>query len=77
MDQTTFDEIVSTLAKCGRPDLIQEFKEFTDVDESYDPSTDMKKERRRKKEILSEEEGSADDEDLEFTIDSDGFHKLV
>ena len=77
MDQTTFDEIVSTLAKCGRPDLIQEFREFTQVDETYDPSTDMKKEKRRKKEILSEEEGSADDEDLEFTIDSDGFHQLA
>ena len=76
MDQTTFDEIVSTLAKCGRPDLIQEFKEFTQVDETYDPSTDMIKEKR-KKETLSDTEGSADEEQLEFTVDEDGFHQLA
>ena len=76
MDQTTFDEIVSTLAKCGRPDLIQEFKEFTQVDETYDPSTDMKKEKRNN-EILSDTEESACDEELEFTVDEDGFHQLA
>ena len=47
MDRITYEEIISTLAKCGRPDLIQEFKEFVSVDEDYSPSADAKKERLR------------------------------
>tara|TARA_R110000737_G_scaffold250032_2_gene259849 strand:+ start:391 stop:621 length:231 start_codon:yes stop_codon:yes gene_type:complete len=76
MDRITYEEIISTLAKCGRPDLIQEFKEFVSVDEDYSPSADAKKERLRK-EVYSEDEGSADEEDLTFSIDEDGFHQLA
>jgi hypothetical protein len=76
MDRITYEEIISTLAKCGRPDLIQEFKEFVSVDEDYSPAADAKKERM-KKEVYSEDEGSADEEDLTFTIDEDGFHQLA
>ena len=76
MDQTTFEEIKSTLAKCGRPDLIQEFIEFCQVDETYSPSNDKRKEKRCRKEVLSDTEGSAEEEDLEFVIDEDGFHSL-
>lgn len=74
MDQITFDEIISTLAKCGRPDLILELREFEKkiVDEDYDPS----KERFKKKERLSESEGSAEEEDLRFVVDEYGFHSL-
>ena len=55
MDQITFDEIISCLAKSGRPDSIMELREFENkiVDQDYDPS----KERFRKKEIYSDDEG--------------------
>ena len=74
MDQITFDEIISCLAKSGRPDLIMELREFENkiVDQDYDPS----KERFRKKEIYSDEEGSAEEEDIQFCIDDEGFHSL-
>ncbi len=74
MDQITFDEIISTLAKCGRPDLILELREFEKkiVDEDYDPS----KERFIKKERLSESEGSAEEEEVDFDVDDEGFHYL-
>jgi hypothetical protein len=74
MDQITFDEIISCLAKCGRPDLIAELRELENkiVDEDYDPS----KERFRKKERLSDEEGSAESEEVDFDVDEEGFHFL-
>ena len=76
MDSSTFDEIISTLAKCGRPDLIHELREleFKIVDNDYDPAKDKGK---YKKEPYSDSEGSdCEDEDLDFTIDEDGFHSL-
>jgi len=74
MDQITFDEIISCLAKSGRPDLIMELREFEKkiVDQDYDPS----KERFRKKEIYSDEEGSAESEEVDFDVDEEGFHSL-
>lgn len=75
MDAETFDEIISTLAKCGRPDLIMELKQFEKkiVDENYDPS----KERFIMRERLSGSEGSAEEENgYEVYIDSHGFQSL-
>tara|TARA_R110002049_G_scaffold3929_6_gene28527 strand:- start:1293 stop:1508 length:216 start_codon:yes stop_codon:yes gene_type:complete len=70
MDMITFEEIVSVLARNGRPDLIQEFKEFVKVDEDYKPPP------RNTNDSLSDTEGSATDESLEFIVDEDGFHSL-
>jgi hypothetical protein len=74
MDQISYDEILSCLAKCGRPDLIAELRELENkiVDQDYDPS----KERIRKKEIYSDEEGSAESEEVDFDVDEEGFHSL-
>jgi|TARA_R110000796_G_scaffold55656_2_gene129331 hypothetical protein len=72
MDQTTYEEIVSALAKCGRPDLIQEFKAFVSIDEDFSPSEEV-----LENEQLSDDEGSASDEELNFSVDKDGFHCLA
>ena len=74
MDQITYEEILSCLAKCGRPDLILELKELEKkiVDPDYDPS----KERFIRKEKYSDEEGSAEEEDIQFSVDEEGFHSL-
>ena len=74
MDQITYEEILSCLAKCGRPDLILELKELEKkiVDEDYDPS----KERFIRKEKYSDEEGSAEEEDIQFSVDDEGFYSL-
>ena len=70
MDKITFEEIVSILARNGRPDLIQEFNEFVKVDEDYVPPL------RNRKDSLSDTEGSATDESLEVLVDDAGFHSL-
>ena len=74
MDQITFDEIISCLAKSGRPDLIMELREFEKkiVDQDYDPS----KERLVRKEMYSDDEGSAESEEVDFDVDEEGFHSL-
>jgi len=74
MDQVSFDEILCCLAKCGRPDLIAELKELENkiVDQDYDPS----KERFIRKEKYSDDEGSAEEEELEYEVDADGFYSL-
>ena len=70
MDQSTFDEIVSILAKCGRPDLIQECKEHIKIDDDYKPTF-------VRRDSLSDSEGSAtSEEEYEVGIDEDGFHSL-
>ena len=74
MDIISYEEIISTLAKCGRPDLIQELQELKHkiVDDDYDPNNEKQKE-----EFYSEEEGSAtSEEDGDFIIDEEGFHSL-
>ena len=79
MDESTFEEIISILAKNGRPDLIAELKVFERkiVDVTYNPSIDAMKEKRKKKEIYSEDEGSATSEDeLDYIIDEEGFYSL-
>jgi hypothetical protein len=71
MDQLTFDEIVSILAKNGRPDLIAECKEHIKIDNDYEPPRFMKKDK------YSDDEGSAEEEsDYEVQEDEDGFCSL-
>jgi len=74
MDQISYDEILSCLAKCGRPDLIMELRELEKkiVDQDYDPS----KERIVRKEKYSDDEGSAEEEDIQFSVDEEGFYSL-
>lgn len=71
MDKNSYEEIISNLAKCGRPDLIQDFKENVKIDEDYNPP------KRVKKEFYSEDEGSAEsEEEYEVHVDSNGFQSL-
>lgn len=71
MDQLTLDEIVSILAKCGRPDLIAECKEHIKIDDDYKPPI------RNRRDSLSDSEGSAtSEEEYEVEIDEDGFQSL-
>ena len=61
-------EICKILVIHGRKDLAEELKDF--LDEDYKPP------RRIKKEKLSDDEGSAEEEDLNYIIDKDGFYSL-
>ena len=71
MDQGTYDEITSVLARFGRPDLIQEFKQYVKVDKDYEPPKYVKKDK------YSDDEGSATSEsDYEVDVDQDGFQSL-
>jgi len=71
MDQSTFDEIISVLAKNGRPDLIDECREHIKIDDDYKPPTFMKKDK------YEDSEGSAEEEsDYEVHVDSNGFQSL-
>ena len=71
MEPSYFEEIISILAKNGRPDLIQELKEHVKIDEDYKPPNFIRKEK------LSDSEGSATSEsDYEVEVDEDGFQSL-
>ena len=71
MDSGTLEEIVSILARNGRPDLIAEIKEHVKIDEDYVPM------RRGYAEPLSDTEGSAtSEEDYDVCIDNEGFLSL-
>ena len=71
MDQVTYEEIISSLAMVGRPDLIAEFKDNVKVDEDYKPPKYVRKDK------YSESEGSASSEsDYEVEKDEDGFCSL-
>jgi hypothetical protein len=70
MDKVSFEEIINILAKCGRPDLIQEVKENIKIDEDYEPPS------RIRKDSLSDSEGSAVSEDVNVDVDDEGFYSL-
>tara|TARA_R110000824_G_scaffold394102_1_gene593696 strand:+ start:723 stop:941 length:219 start_codon:yes stop_codon:yes gene_type:complete len=71
MDHISSEEIISILAKNGRPDLIQEFKDHIKVDEDYVPPS------RTRKDSLSLSEGSADSEEsYQVNVDEEGFKSL-
>lgn len=65
IDEEYFEEIISILAKNGRPDLISVLRD-----------TEYKPPKYVKKEYYSDDEGSATSEDLNYTIDKDGFYAL-
>ena len=70
MDPISFEEIVCILAKNGRPDLIQEFKEFIKVDEDFKP-------KLIRRDSLSDTEGSAEEESIDLVyVDQHGFQSL-
>jgi hypothetical protein len=70
MDQSTFDEIVSILAKCGRPDLISECVDHIKIDNDYKPTF-------VRRDSLSDNEGSAEEEsDYSVEEDDEGFQSL-
>ena len=73
MDESNYEEIISTLAKCGRPDLIASFKEFVKRDFNYSPTEKEKREYRRK-ERLSISEGSAEEEETYKVKDEGNGH---
>tara|TARA_R110002050_G_scaffold108421_3_gene219069 strand:- start:420 stop:641 length:222 start_codon:yes stop_codon:yes gene_type:complete len=72
MDESTYEEINSILAKNGRPDLIAEMKSVKSqiVDEDYKPPI------RARKDSLSDSEGSAEEENIDSFVDENGFHSL-
>jgi len=71
MDQVTYEEIISSLAMVGRPDLIAEFKDNVKVDKDYKPPKYVRKDK------YSESEGSASSEsDYEVEEDENGFCSL-
>ena len=71
MDSGTFEEIISVLAKNGRPDLIQEMRENVKIDDDYKPPSRIKKEK------YSDDEGSAESEsDYSIEEDEEGFKSL-
>jgi len=71
MDQVTYEEIISSLAMVGRPDLISEFKDNVKLDKDYKPPKYVRKDK------YSESEGSASSEsDYEVEEDENGFCSL-
>jgi hypothetical protein len=66
IDEEYFEEIISILAKNGRPDLISVLR-----DTEYKPPNYVKKE------YYSDDEGSATSEsEYDVEVDEDGFHSL-
>tara|TARA_R110001592_G_scaffold59766_3_gene181464 strand:+ start:8354 stop:8593 length:240 start_codon:yes stop_codon:yes gene_type:complete len=75
MDETDYEEIISLLAKNGRPDLIQSFKEAMTGDPEWTPSL-------KEKNDLNNEEGEYDSDigEPEHMIvgqTEDGFYYLT
>ena len=78
MDKISYEEIVSILAKHGRPDLIAELKllESKIVDKDYSPTEKEKRDYRRKERLSVSEGSSAEDEDIEIKDEGGGFYSL-
>ena len=71
MDECDYEEIISTLAKCGRPDLIAEFKEHVKRDFDYKPTAKEIKEAKADDDCSTGEE-----EEINVKVDSEGFLRL-
>jgi len=71
MEEGDYEEIISTLAKCGRPDLIAEFKEHVKRDFDYKPTAKEKREAKDDDDCSTGEE-----EELNVKVDSEGFLRL-
>lgn len=77
MDEIDFEEIISILAKNGRPDLIESFKTAITGDPDWTPDfKDTIQSKKDKKESYEYDSGSAESEDLEVEVDSEGFHSI-
>jgi hypothetical protein len=68
MDKDKINEICKILIIHGKRDLADQLLDYFDKD--YVPPIRMKKEK------LSDDEGSAEEEDLQFSVDSEGFYSL-
>ena len=68
MDQESQEEIISLLAKCGRPDLIQEFKELLDDHDFQIVSSDSSEDY---------DETETEQEDMKITCDKKGFYSII
>ena len=71
MDKGYYEEIISELAKLGRPDLIAEFKEHTKIDFDYEPTARELKEAEEDDDCSTGEE-----EEINVKVDEDGFFRL-
>lgn len=71
MDECSYEEIISTLAKCGRPDLIADFKEHVKRDYDYEPTAKEKREAKADDDCSTGEE-----EEINVKVDEDGFLRL-
>lgn len=68
MDKDKINEICKLLIIHGKRDLADELSDY--FDPTYRPPI------RMKKDPLSDDEGSAEEEDLQFSVDSEGFYSL-
>ena len=77
MDEIDYEEIVSILAMHGRPDLIQSLAAALTGDPDWRPDfKDTIQEKKDNKESYEYDSGSAEEEDLEVEVDSEGFHSI-
>ncbi len=77
MDEIDYEEIVSILAKNGRPDLIQSLAAALTGDADWTPDfKDTLQEKKDLKESYEYDSGSAEEESLEVNIDSEGFQSI-
>ena len=68
MDRITIEEVISQLAKIGRPDLIDAFKEI--INETYFPDEEEDT-------TESDSDDSVEEEIIKTHVDSQGFHSLT
>ena len=68
MDKVSQEEIISLLAKCGRPDLIQEFNELLADNDFVEVSSDSSEEY---------DEDETEEEDMKITCDKKGFYSII
>tara|TARA_R110000824_G_scaffold74462_1_gene189286 strand:+ start:22 stop:231 length:210 start_codon:yes stop_codon:yes gene_type:complete len=68
MNPDKIKEICKVLIINGRTDLADELIDYFDKD--YTPPLKIKKD------LLSDDEGSAEEEELQFSVDSEGFYSL-
>jgi len=87
MDSEILEEVLSVLAKNGRPDLIQAIRIlYTDflksIEEDPDPDFDIEEEKNKRvftnHEHYEYHEGSADEEEhYGYAVDDDGHYSLI
>jgi len=72
MEENDYDEIISTLAKCGRPDLIASFQKMYQSFVCSSPSASSSEE-----DTPRPKHGKAVYEELEVVISPEGFYSLA